>query len=246
MPNTYFQFKQFRINQKQSGMKVTTDACLFGAWVAYEIKGKNEPSAILDIGSGTGLLSLMLAQETNESKIQAIEINEAAYLEADRNFNQSPWNDRLRSYHISLQQYRPDFKYDLIVCNPPFFEASKKGKNLNKNEALHSLHLPTKDLLQSVIRLLSKEGFFFLLYPELETKKFIEIAEKAGLFLSQLITVKNELAKPIFRKMTRFGFEKVKIKESEIIIRKKNGTYTDEFWELLKYYYLEYNNPHLI
>ncbi|MEM7298330.1 MAG: methyltransferase [Bacteroidota bacterium] len=243
MPNTYFQFQQFRINQEQSGMKVTTDACLFGAWVANQIRQGTEPNQILDIGTGTGLLSLMLAQVTKNSHIEAVEINARAFVEAKDNFNDSNWKDRLISVQSSIQTYQTSEKYDLIICNPPFFKDSQKGKEKDKNQALHSDGLTKEDLLESVIQLLAKNGRFYLLYPEREMTEFISLAEAKGLHLEKSIIVRNRENQAIFRKMASFSFSELEVRSSEIVIRRKDGKYTDEFWELLNIFYQAYNDP---
>lgn len=243
MPNTYFQFQQFRINQEQSGMKVTTDACLFGAWVAHELVNA-QPRSILDIGAGTGLLSLMLAQKNNGCQIDAIERNEDAYTEALHNFQQSDWKDRLNIYHSSLQAYRAR-KYDVIISNPPFFQDSFKGANELKNQALHSSYLSMEDLLVNIVRLLNKSGSFFLLYPEKEMNLFSIMAEESNLHLTKIVTVKNKKGDKTFRKMGMFNFMKLPPSVSELNIRRENKNYTDEFWHLLRSYYLGYNDPAL-
>ncbi|MEQ9467284.1 MAG: methyltransferase [Ekhidna sp.] len=241
MPNTYFQFRQFRIEQAQSGMKVTTDACLFGSWVANEIKSA-EHRRILDIGAGTGILSLMLAQVTKDTKITSVEINKAAYLEARQNFAQSPWSERLDCIHTSLQEFRSG-KFDLLICNPPFFQGSQKGSDTNKNQAIHSESLRASDLLHHVLDLLDSGGSFYLLYPEREMNTFIELAVKAGLFPIQKVFVRNQISQPIFRIMVQFCLKDRAISISELIIRNDDRKYTPESWELLKDYLLEYNSP---
>lgn len=241
MPNSYFQFKQFRIEQAHSGMKVTTDGCLFGGWAANQIR-KQEPNRVLDIGAGTGLLSLMLAQMTNKSEIIAVEINEKAHQEAKQNFQESPWSDRLNCIHSSLQELKSE-KYDLIICNPPFFKDSQKGSDPNKNQAVHSESLNTEDLLHHVLRLLDPKGRFYLLYPEWEMNTFISLAEKEGLFPSQKVIVRNEKDQAIFRIMAEFCLERETVPTTELVIRNNDRKYTLESWGLLKDYLLEYNHP---
>ncbi len=226
-------------------MKVTTDACLFGGWVANEIKKSGEPKRILDIGTGTGLLSLMLAQVTKSCQIDAIEVNDLAFEQANANFNNSSWTSRLNIYHSKLQQFHSNHKYDLIICNPPFFNNSTKGKKAAKNLALHNESLPVHDLTAAVRNLLSVNGTCYVLYPEREMNVFTAEAEKSGLYPSHYAYVKNEKDQPIFRVMRCFTFQKTIVGASEIIIRKEELKYTNEFWELLKGYYQEYNNPNL-
>lgn len=246
MPNSYFQFQQFKVDQTVSGMKVTTDACLFGAWVASEIKNrKKEPQRILDIGAGTGLLSLMLAQVTADTQIDAVELNENAFKEAKANFLNSEWNERLWCYHTPIQEYDLDDTYDLIICNPPFFSNSKKGEQECKNEALHATNLPMEDLIDRIKKRLSESGLAYVLYPEYEMNRLISLTESNGLQLNDRMIVRNKSNDSVFRIMASFGLNSEKDQEDEIVIREPNGKYTDSFWELLKDYYLPYNDPNI-
>lgn len=224
-------------------MKVTTDACLFGAWVAQEIKAKEtEPLRILDIGTGTGVLSLMLAQTTHSSNIVSVEINKSAYLEANENFQRSPWNDRLTLHHTSIQAFKSSHKYDLIVCNPPFFEESQLGNQEDKNQALHNASLSQKELLENVLELLHENGQFYLLYPEREMATFTKLV-RDQLYCSRRTIARNKEGDPVFRVMAAFQSEPSPTQKSEIIIRRMDGKYTNEFWEMLSPYYLAYNSP---
>lgn len=245
MPNHYFQFQKFRIDQQQSGMKVTTDACLFGAWVASEIKTIEEPKHILDIGTGTGLLSLMLAQVTNKSLIESVEINDHAFEEAHLNFKQSNWNDRLKVHHTAIQDYKAKYQYDLIIANPPFFTQSQKGFLANKNQALHATNISMEELLVAAQSLIADNGCFYLLYPEKEMKQFIDLA-KERFYLKKLVTVRNKTDGAVFRYLAAFQLQKEETVKEEIIIKRPDGKYTDPFWKLLKMYYLEYNNPSML
>lgn len=242
MPNSYFQFKEFRIEQALSGMKVTTDACLFGAWVANDLKRHKTKYQLLDIGTGTGLLSLMVAQWSPEANIMAIEVNSDAYEEATKNFNQSKWGDRIACKHLSIQDYAPDV-FDVIICNPPFFNESQMGDNKNKNHAVHATLLPTVELIETIVRLLSPDGVCYILYPKREMQNFIELAHSNGLSPSNMVEVRNQANESIFRLMGTFTFDQKDCRTSQINIREGNGKYTKQFWELLKSYYLEYNNP---
>lgn len=237
MANTYFQFKQFLINQEKSGMKVTTDSCLFGAWIASQITSI-EHSKILDIGTGTGLLSLMLAQVTIDTQIDAIDINQNAFLEANENFVQSIWSNRLSCIHISLQDYQASIKYDIIVCNPPFFKDNYKGQKSDKNQAIHSDHLSVEELIDGIKRNLKATGKAYILYPEREMTQFIIQSENHNLFLNKLVTVKNRKGDSIFRMIGQFSFQEVGVTKDEIIIRNDDRSYTKEFSRLLKEYYL--------
>lgn len=225
-------------------MKVTTDACLFGAWVAKEIENtKAEPKRILDIGAGTGLLSLMLAQVADQSAIDAVEINTDAYQEASENFDKSPWNDRLTCYSSSIQDFKTKEQYGWIICNPPFFSKNQKGHKQNKNQAIHDDSLSLGDLIRKVNELLKDDGTLFMLLPEFEMNKFSNQAKQVGLNPIKEVAVRNTSEQPIFRMMNTYQRAQREQVHSQIIIRKENGKYTDRFWDLLSPYYLEYNNP---
>ena len=223
-------------------MRITTDACLFGAWVASKIAQEQEPKTILDIGTGTGLLSLILAQATTHATFDAIEANERAVLEAEKNFALSPWPDRLCVIPKPVQQHHTS-PYDLIICNPPFFANSLKGKQEDKNEALHAEGLSMDDLVTCIGRLLNRNGTCYLLYPHREMTHFLSLSEKIGLVPKELVTVRNQEDAPIFRAMAALTGKSTKTEEAELIIRRKDKRYTDGFWSLLAPYYLDYNNP---
>lgn len=242
MPNNHFQFKQFRIDQTLSGMKVTTDACLFGAWVANKLKNNSQPDRILDIGTGTGLLSLMIAQANKSCNIEAIDINESAFTESSSNFLNSLWSDRLTCFHRSLQEHIST-PYDIIVCNPPFFSGNQLGTNQAKNEAVHAFLLSEEELLEGISQLLSNDGTCYILYPEKEMSSFLSLSDTSGFELKSLVTVRNKKQSQTFRVMAELKRKCDLIEKSEIFIRESDGKYTNPFWELLQDYYLEYNNP---
>ena len=223
-------------------MKVTTDACLFGAWVAQEIS-QLMPKTVLDIGAGTGLLSLMIRQKNSKVRITGIELDEDAYKEAKENIENSAWRSSIELIQGAVQEYQTNNKYEVIVSNPPFYRNSFKGRNERKNRALHSSHLPMEDLAEHVSRLLANHGTFYLLYPEEEMQEFIQIASIVELYPAALVTVRNEVEKSVFRQMAKFEMKEIETIASEIIIRKPDQKYTDTFWALLKDYYLEYNDP---
>ena len=200
MPNSYFQFKEFRIDQALSGMKVTTDACLFGAWIAHEIVWKKTGIRLLDIGTGTGLLSLMVAQKNPELEITAIEVNDDAYAEAVQNIRQSKWDDQVECKHTRVQEFEAP-AFDMIICNPPFFKDNQKGMDAKKNDAVHASLLPPEELLLAIQRLLSPDGLCYLLYPEFEMNGFLELAVPEGLFPSKVVEVRNQQGQSVFRSM---------------------------------------------
>jgi tRNA1Val (adenine37-N6)-methyltransferase len=237
MPNTYFQFKQFRIEQGNCGMKVTTEACLFGA-LATQLVPEN-CVRILDIGTGTGLLALMLAQ-SSKANITALEIDDDAFEQAKENFQHSPWAERLSVEYCDLRDYHPDVPFDFIICNPPFFEKNQLGKNKNKNKAIHNFTLGFEALAQGIERLLSHEnGLAIVLYPEYEMSLFQKEMVALGLEERVSIDIYNQTEKPVFRQIKVFSKKKPASSQNQsLIIKKENGEYTQEFTSLLEAYYL--------
>ena len=179
MANSYFRFKQFKVDQSDTAMKVCTEACVLGA-----VAEAPSPHRILDIGAGTGLLSLMLAQKYS-CPVDAVEIEEHAYRQATSNFGNSPWKERLTLFHSSIQEYMTttSFLYDLIVCNPPFFTSHLTSENSAKNLALHNAALSQEALSQSIGGLLSQRGVCYLLLPPSESDNFDKVIVGKGLFL---------------------------------------------------------------
>lgn len=242
MANSFFKFKEFTIYQDQCGMKVTTDACLFGALVAETIQRENPPARTLDIGTGTGLLTLMLAQASH-SLTDAIEIDKNAFEQAKTNFTASPWSDRLKIFHSPFSRFSdtptPSHLYDLIICNPPFFSKHIVGKDEAKNKALHDKGNLLAELPQSVDKLLSKTGQFYLLLPDYEMSVFSEQMEKSELYPQKEVVVHHKAKKPIFRRVVSFGREqKENIEIERLYIHDGTTAYSPRFTTLLKPYYL--------
>ena len=230
MSNTYFRFRQFTVHQEKTAMKVCTDACFFGAWIASEIKNK-KIEKVLDIGAGTGLLSLMIAQGT-EAKIDAVEIDENAYLQTVENFAASPWSGRMNVHHCAIQQYEPGCKYDLVISNPPFYEQSLRSPDSKKNLAMHSTHLDASELFSAAKRLMEHGGRMALLIPYSRVEAIEGIIKDNALFLEKKVLVKQTEKHSPFRCMYMLrdvfsGFEERKITVKD-----------EEFNDLLKSYYL--------
>jgi len=238
MANNYFEFKQFTIQQQNCAMKVCTDACLFGAWVAFKFQITNNKFHVLDIGTGTGLLSLMLVQKNSSATIDAVEIDRSAAEQARENFKHSPWKERLHVHHQAIQQFGMN-KYDLIISNPPFYENDLKSNNSKRNLALHSSALGLDDLLDVVQKHISAHGKLAVLLPYHRSANFINHALLKDLYLQAEVSVKQTLKHPYFRSMLLFGKDKSNVQHSEICIKEKNDDYSDEFKELLKDYYLK-------
>lgn len=240
MPNHYFEFKQFRVDQDQCAMKVCTDACLFGAWAGSTINDFDiAPKSIMDIGAGTGLLSLMIAQ-TCTAQIDAVEIETGAAIQAAANCKASPWKDRINLIHLALQAVKKNEPlYDFIICNPPFYEQDLKSPDSNKNLALHSQALTLKELLVSVNKLLCEKGKFALLLPFERKTIFLSMAENEGFYLQKCTDVQQTEKHPHFRTMLLLSRKNSAVKTDSMAI-KINNEYSSEFRALLTPYYLPF------
>lgn len=218
-------------------MKVCTDSCLFGAWAAPASHDK-EPLYFLDIGTGTGLLSLMLAQRYTNAFIDAVEIDAAAADQANENFQSSPWNGRLKVFNCAVQDFDEARQYDFIICNPPFYEHDLKSSSGKKNAAMHSSQLAMQELIYHINRLLLPGGSFALLLPYSRQKIFETVAWQYNFKPVNKTLVKQTPGHPYFRSMLLFKKNDELQVEGEIIIKDTGGNYTGEFMQLLKDYYL--------
>jgi tRNA1Val (adenine37-N6)-methyltransferase len=242
MSNSYFQFKQFTIHQDQCAMKVTTDACLFGAWVADKIKSeKPEAKRILDIGTGTGLLTLMLHQKNSDTKTDAIEIDEEAYQQACENVNASPWKENIKVIPADVKSYAFTYPYDVIISNPPFYEKELKGNNKKKNLAHHNEGLLLPELLSVIKNHLQPNGIFYLLLPYKRNEEVKQLITDSQLSITHLGFVKQSTQHHYFRLMLAGKIQPHEEQETiidEIAIKDDSDGYTPEFINLLKEYYL--------
>jgi tRNA1Val (adenine37-N6)-methyltransferase len=242
MPNGYFQFKQFTVHQEACAMKVCTDACLFGAWTVEKVKSqKGKIKKILDIGAGTGLLSLMLAQAT-PAAIDAVEIDIPAALQASGNFAASPWQQRLRVHTLPVQQYTgADSGYELVVSNPPFFENDLKSSDSKRNLALHSAALPLEELFTAAGRLAQPQGLFALLLPWHRHDEALALAGKHHWQVQASAAVQQTPRHMPFRTMLLLGRGSnaagTAVPE-RIVIKDADNAYTTAFTQLLSPYYL--------
>jgi len=253
MANPFFQCKEFIVHQQHTSMKVCTDACLFGAWVSNKALVQNGNS-IVDIGTGTGLLSLMLAQVTESSKasITAIEIESQAATEASSNFNLSKWSERLMLVNDSIQNYAANFivteneknRFDIIITNPPFYEGDLKSPDANKNKAAHSTELSWTSLVENSSCLLKEGGHFFVLVPTLRAYTMQKFAEASHLYLREEVLVYNDAKHLPFRSFLHFQKNSNtpdkgnSVLRNKIVIKNADNTYSTAFTELLKDYYL--------
>jgi tRNA1Val (adenine37-N6)-methyltransferase len=230
-----FTFKQFKIEQTHTAMKVCTDSCLFGALIRTE----NHINA-LDIGTGTGLLSLMLAQKNKTLKIDAVEIDEQACIDAKLNFENSNFKNQIALHNLSIQEFENSTKkkFDLIISNPPFYENSLLSPSKNKNIAHHAVQLSLENLVKAIMSMLNDEGRVWIILPPISFEKIVNINKSNGLFCSEIIDVHHDTQKPCIRKIG--VFEKINHSKqiySRVDIRDKKD-YSKRFTELLMDYYL--------
>ncbi len=219
-------------------MKVCTDACLFGSLLPTSSEGGGVKH-VLDIGTGTGLLSLMYAQKDPDVIIDAVEIDEAAAQQAKENFDASLWKERLNVYNSSIQQFAETaaHKYDIIISNPPFYEDDLKSSDAKRNLALHSEELKLNKLIAIAEKLLNDGGRLFVLLPYHRTEEFTQLI--AGkLFIKEKIFIKQTPKHNYFRSIFRLTKQVANVDQSEIIIMNGKNEYSDLFKGLLKDYYL--------
>ena len=236
LKNSVFRFKQFEIQQGQTAMKVCTDACVLGAWADVLLASK-----ILDIGTGTGLLALMLAQRSN-APIHAVEIDSQAFTQAENNVKQSPFANKISVYHQSIQtfvQQAESRSFSHIVVNPPFFEQHLPSTDQQRNAALHTQTLSFEDLILAIDQLLSPSGQCFVLLPFVQSQRFVKLASTKNLFVNQQLLIKHQENKPILRVITVFQKQAIDtIKTETLHIKNPSQTYSSQFSTLLKDYYL--------
>jgi len=236
MPNPYFQFKKFTIYHDRCAMKVGTDGVLLGAWV--NVTGMEK---VLDVGTGTGLVALMMAQRNSNLSIDAIDIDTEAIGQAKENVKNSPFQDQIKCYSQSLQDFSVNCnqKYDLIVSNPPYFVQSLKSPENTRTLARHTDSLPIGEFIKISSGMLSVQGRIALVYPHNETGKILSFAEENGLYVSEQVNVfpkPDSLPKRILIELVK---EQVPMEESSLTIEKDRHIYSDEFVELVKNYYLK-------
>ena len=219
-------------------MKIGTDAVLLGAWTPIE----NNPFSILDIGAGTGILSLMLAQRSHAEQIDALEIDEDAYEQAVDNFENSTWSDRLFCFHAGLDEFveEPEDEYDLIVSNPPFYSEDFKTENSQRDLARFQDAMPFEDLIEAADLLLSENGIFAVIIPYKEEERFIDLCAEVELFPIKITHVKGSYKTAIIRSLLAFKrFEIPVLTADELVIEINRHEYTDEYIELVKDFYLK-------
>ena len=237
MSNDYFQFKQFTIQQDKCAMKVGTDGVLLGAWSDVEKAGR-----ILDVGTGTGLIAIMLAQRCN-AHIDAIEIDEQACKQAVKNAGECPWHERINIYNISFQEYFTDNipQYDLIVCNPPYFSNSLKAPDERRSIARHNDHFPFDDFFLQCRNNLTKNGKLAIIIPILDLDEKIKLGEENNLLVCRKTIIYPVLNKKPVRYLLEYSKLSDVLQEDHLVIESsERHNYTTEYKELTKGFYLAF------
>jgi tRNA1Val (adenine37-N6)-methyltransferase len=222
-----FHFKYFTVQQSKSALKVGTDAMVLGAL----IQNTNAQDA-LEIGSGTGVISLMLAQKINSIKINAIDIDLASFEESEVNFKNSPWSERLTAFHKDFFELDGDKKYDLIFSNPPFFRKALKSGNERSNISKHA-QFEFADFFTQVVNLLNDDGELWLIGPFEDRTLFMNEAASAGIYPKQIWTIEGRPNKPN-RFVISFAFQKINTLQFSLVVRDELGRYSNDYVELTK------------
>lgn len=235
MPNSYFRFKQFVVEQDRSAMKVCTDSCILGAWTVLQPECAK---TILDIGTGTGLLALMLAQKS-EGLIDAIESDPESAGQAKENIRQSPVAGRIRVLEGDVRDYSAETRYDFIITNPPFFESDLPSPEHKKNKAKHTANLRLEELVSAIGKNLKPDGAFSILLPAHRTNYFEGLVTANGFFLRKKLTIRQTPSHAPFRSICLFGYQKPsETLSEEMNIKEKDGKYSLGFTEIMTDYYL--------
>ena len=228
-----FEFKQFSLYHGNPGLKISTEACLFGAWASQKARGH-----CLDIGTGCGLLASMLAQANTSCSVKALEIHPEVAKVASENFNNNPFKERLQVIQTDVSEYNPDIKFDYICSNPPFFTNHLAASDEAKHMAIHADHLSPADLAKAINKLLQESGEFAVLYPADVLALFEQSLKEKGLYINELQHIHSNPSSPVLRIMASGSREKSSVKEGRINIKTDQGDYTPEFIELLRPYYI--------
>ena len=233
-----FNFKQFSVNQDRCAMKIGTDGVLLGAWSPIA----ENSFSVLDIGTGTGIIALMIAQRSNVEQIDALEIDEDAYEQAAENFDNSPWSDRLFCFHAGLDELidEPEDEYDLIISNPPFYTENYKTEDIQRDLARFEDAMPFEMLVEAADLLLSENGIFSVIIPFKEEENFMALAKEFELFPFKITRVKGNPNSEIKRSLLAFKrFETIEFEIDELIIETERHIYTPEYIALTKEFYFK-------
>ena len=232
---TYFHFKQFSVRHDRCAMKVGTDAVLLASWVDV-----SEVQRILDIGTGSGIIALMLAQRAlHATLIESVEIEKGAADQAAENFRNSPWPSRLAVHHLAIQEYFPDKRFDLITTNPPYFNKSLEPPDKRRHQVRHTASLPHDVLLSSVVRLLTVNGRFSLILPFKEAMLFSDVASQHGLHCSRRYHFRTRKEKPLERTLLEFSRRAQMVDEGEILLYENGSEWSLSYRNLISEFYIK-------
>ena len=234
MGNSWFQFQQFKIHQDRCAMKISTDAILLGGMADFQ-----NPTKILDIGTGTGVVSLMLAQRFPQASIVAVEVDDDAASQAYENFQQSPFSERLKLVHSKIQNLNGE-KFDLIVSNPPYFSDHLKSADPKRIKALHTDELSFQDLLGKVAELLSPNGSFWVILPMRQMMDLEALAKEHSLLIQQSISIRDRKDTKVLRQVCEFSFAQGHTNSKELILKDDDGSYTFAYRGILGGFLLGY------
>ena len=232
-----FKFKQFSVEQDRCAMKIGTDGVLLGAWSPIP----DNCYSVLDIGTGTGIIAMMIAQRSSAEQIDALEIAEEAYEQAAENFENSPWSDRLFCFHAGLDELieEPEDEYDLIISNPPFYTDDYKSDNTSRDLARFEDALPFEELIEAAALLLSDNGIFSVIIPFKEEERFVAMCKELDLFPLKITRVKGTPTSEIKRSLLAFCRIEQTPLIDELVIEISRHNYTPEYIELTKEFYLK-------
>ncbi|UZR93764.1 tRNA1(Val) (adenine(37)-N6)-methyltransferase [Chondrinema litorale] len=240
-PAKPFIFKEFVVHQEKCSLKVNTDGCLLGAVTVKDLQKNKIDSTtkLLDIGTGTGVIALMLAQKF-EADIDAVEIDRDSAQQAITNFEQSKWYERLNCFHNNIEDYAKEStnRYEVIVCNPPFFENATKSPYVHKNLSKHNDSLPFKTLIKAVETLLTPKGKFYIILPTDEANRFIQLLPKYSLYINYQLSIKPISYKKAHRIILIISPINQQLKEDEFSIRNEDSSFSEDYSSLLRDYYI--------
>jgi tRNA1Val (adenine37-N6)-methyltransferase len=230
MSNSWFQFQQFRVEQDRCAMKISTDAVLLGSLVQSDA-----PKQILDIGTGTGVIALMLAQRFPEASLTALELDPEAASQAKENCEQSPFSQRLTVLQGRFQDFLVEERFDLLVSNPPFFPDHLPTSDPKRQQALHTDSLSFEELLQKASQLLAPSGSFWVILPPRQMQDFIQFATAHGLFPRTRVGIRDSAAKPIHREVVCFSFSEALTPAlpEELFLKNEDGSYSERYQQLI-------------
>jgi tRNA1Val (adenine37-N6)-methyltransferase len=230
MGNSWFQFQQFRVAQDRCAMKISTDAVLLGSLVQNKA-----PKQILDIGTGTGVIALMLAQRFPEASLTALELDPEAASQAKENCEQSPFSERLTVLQGRFQDFSVEQRFDLLVSNPPFFPDHLPTSDPKRQQALHTDSLSFAELLHKASQLLAPSGSFWVILPPRQMQDFIQYATGHGLFPDTRVGIRDSAAKPIHREVVSFTFSEplANALPEELLLKNGDGGYSERYQQLI-------------